>query len=134
MHVRALPLLLVPIFCSAADVIQQGHSFHGSAFDSGPRQKPVLLRNLGGGKFENITTAAGVGLSNKVCVAAAFADVDNDGLPDLFVTTVLMGNVLFHNLGNGKFEDVAGAKAVRFSHRDFGFVVQALHNTAGSSF
>src|SRR5213592_4982161 len=62
-----------------------------------------LWRNLGHGKFENITAAAGVGLEDKICVTASFADIDNDGLPDLYVTTVRMGNALFKNLGNGKF-------------------------------
>jgi enediyne biosynthesis protein E4 len=65
-----------------------------------------LWRNLGNGKFTNITESAGVGMDGKVCAGVAFADVDNDGLPDLFVTTVKFGNVLFHNLGNGKFKDV----------------------------
>jgi enediyne biosynthesis protein E4 len=65
-----------------------------------------LWRNLGQGKFENITATAGVGLKDKVCVTASFADVDNDGLPDLFITTVRMGNVLFKNLGGGKFRDI----------------------------
>src|SRR5947199_2582041 len=65
-----------------------------------------LWRNLGGGKFENITAAAGVGLEDKICVTASFADMDNDGWPDLFVTTVRMGNVLFKNLGHGKFKDI----------------------------
>ncbi|MEO8427784.1 MAG: CRTAC1 family protein, partial [Verrucomicrobiota bacterium] len=65
-----------------------------------------LWRNLGNGKFENITAKAGVGLENRICVAASFADVDNDGLPDLFVTTVRMGNVLFKSLGQGKFQDL----------------------------
>jgi hypothetical protein len=57
-------------------------------------------------KFENITARAGVGLEDKICVAASFADIDNDGLPDLFVTTVRMGNFLFKNLGQGKFKDI----------------------------
>src|SRR5207253_10733041 len=65
-----------------------------------------LWRNLGGGKFENITPAAGVGLDDKICVTASFADIDNDGLPDLFVTTVRMGNFLFRNLGHGRFKDI----------------------------
>src|SRR5205823_13236999 len=64
-----------------------------------------LWRNLGG-RFENITAAAGVGLEDKICVTASFADIDNDGLPDLFVTTVRMGNFLFKNLGHGKFKDI----------------------------
>src|SRR3954470_6734737 len=66
-----------------------------------------LWRNLGNGKFENITAQANVALKERICVTASFADVDNDGKPDLFVTTVNMGNVLFHNLGGGKFQDIS---------------------------
>jgi hypothetical protein len=65
-----------------------------------------LWRNLGNGKFQNITASAGVGLDNKICVTASFADIDNDGLPDLFVTTVRMRNFLFKNVGGGKFKDI----------------------------
>src|SRR5205807_2638838 len=65
-----------------------------------------LWRNLGHGKFENITATAGVGLEDKICVTASFADIDNDGLADLFVTTVRMGNFLFKNLGHGNFKDI----------------------------
>ena len=65
-----------------------------------------LWRNLGSGKFANVTAAAGVSLKDKICVTASFADVDNDGLPDLFVTTVRMGNFLLRNLGLGKFRDI----------------------------
>lgn len=62
--------------------------------------------DIGSMKFENITATAGVGLDDKICVTASFADIDNDGLPDLFVTTVRMGNFLFKNLGQGKFKDI----------------------------
>lgn len=65
-----------------------------------------LWRNTGHGRFENVTESAGVGLAGRVSVAATFADLDNDGDPDLYVTTVKMGNVLFENLGNGRFRDV----------------------------
>ena len=65
-----------------------------------------LWKNLGGGKFKNITKEAGVGLPGRVSVGAAFADVDNDGTQDLFVTTVRGGNVLFKNDGHGHFTDV----------------------------
>jgi hypothetical protein len=51
-------------------------------------------------------------LENKICVTASFADIDNDGLPDLFVTTVKMGNFLFRNLGKGKFKDITGEAGV----------------------
>lgn len=78
-----------------------------------------LWRNLGGGRFEDITAAAGVALADKICVGASFADIDNDGWPDLFVTTVRMGNVLFRNLGGGRFKEVtadAGLSVKRPAH------------------
>jgi len=65
-----------------------------------------LWKNLGGGKFKNITEEAGVGLSDRISVAASFADIDNDGDQDLFVTTVRGGNVLFENDGHGHFKDI----------------------------
>src|SRR5579872_2796828 len=40
---------------SAADAIKTGHSFHGSAFDSGPRQKPWVMNGIGEAPFP-ITT------------------------------------------------------------------------------
>lgn len=64
-----------------------------------------LYRNLGDGRFENITVAAGVGLEGRVSVAASFADTDNDGDPDLYVTTTRHGNAFFVNDGQGHFED-----------------------------
>jgi hypothetical protein len=65
-----------------------------------------LWKNLGNGKFKNITDEAGVGLKDRISVGASFADVNNTGRPDLFVTTVKQGNVLFRNDGNGHFTDV----------------------------
>jgi hypothetical protein len=66
-----------------------------------------LWKNLGGGRFRNITTEAGVALADRISVAASFADVDNDGDQDLFVTTVRGGNVLFENDGHGHFKDIS---------------------------
>jgi len=74
-----------------------------------------LWRNLGGGRFENITETAGVGLADRVSVSASFADIDNDGDPDLFVTTTRHGNALFINDGHGRFKDVTDASGVAYS-------------------
>ena len=81
-----------------------------------------LWRNLGGGKFENITKQAGVGMCGQISVTASFADVDNDGKPDLFVTTVRHGNHLFHNLGDGKFADITVQAGVNYSGHSSGAV------------
>jgi hypothetical protein len=66
----------------------------------------ALYRNNGDGTFTDVTERAGVGLGDRICVGAVFADYDNDGRQDLFVTSTRGGNVLFRNLGNGKFKDV----------------------------
>ena len=77
----------------------------------------ALYRNLGDGKFENITEDAGVALADRIGVTSSFCDVDNDGDPDLFVTTVRGGNVLFENTGSGRFRDVtAGSGLEYFGH------------------
>lgn len=81
-----------------------------------------LWRNLGHGKFENITSRAGVAMPDKVCVGASFADIDNDGLPDLFVTTVKMGNQLFKNLGGGKFQDITETSGLGYVGHSSGAV------------
>jgi hypothetical protein len=66
----------------------------------------ALYRNKGDGTFEDVTEQAGVGVGDRICVSATFADYDNDGHQDLFVTSTRGGNILFRNLGNGKFKDV----------------------------
>ncbi len=68
-----------------------------------------LWRNLGNGEFDNITATAGVALADLIGVAASFADTDNDGDADLYVTTVRGGNHLFVNDGSGRFTDVTEA-------------------------
>ena len=65
-----------------------------------------LWRNLGNGKFEDVTKSAGVGTDSRIAASAGFADYDNDGDPDLYVTSTRIGNVLFANRGDGTFEDV----------------------------
>ena len=66
-----------------------------------------LWKNMGGGKFRNITSEAGVALPGRISVAAAFADTDNDGDQDLFVTKVRGGNAWFENDGHGHFRDTS---------------------------
>ena len=69
-----------------------------------------LYRNAGGGRFEDVTEAAGLG-SAMYGLGVAAADYDNDGFSDLYVT-VLDGDRLFRNQGNGTFEDVTGAAGI----------------------
>ena len=73
-----------------------------------------LWKNLGGGKFQDITASAGVAVADKVSVSASFADIDNDGDPDLYVTTVRGGNMMFENDGHGHFKDITASAGLTY--------------------
>jgi hypothetical protein len=73
-----------------------------------------LWRNSGGGRFQDITGAAGVAVPDKVSVSGSFADIDNDGDVDLYVTTVRGGNMLFENDGHGVFRDITSAAGLEY--------------------
>ncbi|MFN7920453.1 MAG: CRTAC1 family protein [Bryobacteraceae bacterium] len=82
---------------------------------------PVLYLGEGTGQFRDATLASGLAVETRyVGWGASFADFDNDGLPDLFwVTGHLYPELkladfpyrtpplLFRNLGQGRFEQIA---------------------------
>jgi hypothetical protein len=80
----------------------------------------ALWKNKGGGRFEDVTFEAGVAVFESVCVGASFADTDNDGDPDLYVTTVKEGNLLFENDGTGKFSDVTADSGLGYQGHSSG--------------
>jgi enediyne biosynthesis protein E4 len=63
-------------------------------------EPPHLFRNLGAGKFQEVTTQMGPAFASpKVARGAAYADIDNDGALDVLVTTNGGRAWLFHNEG-----------------------------------
>lgn len=74
------------------------------AYHDTPNQ---LFRNNHDGTFTDITASSGLGAYLGKGMGVAVADYDGDGLMDIFVTNDSVPNFLFHNLGRGKFEEVA---------------------------
>ena len=93
-----------------------------------------LFRNQGDGTFRDITTTAGVAGNGRWGASASFFDYDRDGFLDLYVANYVdysvtdtrkcynftsardycapvafrpVPGILYHNLGNGTFEDVS---------------------------
>jgi hypothetical protein len=59
-----------------------------------------LFRNLGGGKFQEVTAQTGAAFAApRVARGAAYADIDNDGFLDVLLTTNAGPAFLFHNEG-----------------------------------
>lgn len=67
----------------------------------------VLYHNNGDGTFTDVTSQAGLGQQRGRGMCAAAADFDGDGRLDLYVTNDLGANFLYHNKGDGTFEEVA---------------------------
>jgi hypothetical protein len=99
----------------------QGHRHPERALDGppgvgswGPRgaEEPgdVLLRNIGGKRFEDVTARAGVG-DRGYGMGAAAGDWDGDSRPDIYVTNYGR-NTLYRNRGDGSFEDVTARAGV----------------------
>ena len=72
-----------------------------------PPQPNVLLRNEGGLRFSNRAAEAGVVNERGRSMQAVFVDLDGDRYPELFVGNDQSPDILFHNKGDGTFEDVS---------------------------
>jgi enediyne biosynthesis protein E4 len=73
-----------------------------------PGEPDLFFENLGNGQFKEATDAHGFSDSTRAYGFAVLAtDYDDDGLVDLFVANDSNPNFLYHNLGNGRFENVA---------------------------
>src|SRR5579859_548974 len=65
-----------------------------------------LFHNNGDGTFTDVSVKAGVSDPNgSYGFASLFVDLDDDGWPDLLVANDSVPNFLYHNKGDGTFED-----------------------------
>ncbi len=84
--------------------------------EGSPKQEEggCLYRN-DGDHFTDVTRATGVGNAGGFGMGACWVDYDDDGGLDLFVTNYGAPNRLYHNRGDGTFEDVAEQAGVAAS-------------------
>ena len=72
-------------------------------FFCGIDRSNVLYRNLGGWKFQDVTSETGLAAPPRGCSGAALADIDGDGDLDLILNVVGIGTEIFLNDGEGHF-------------------------------
>jgi hypothetical protein len=66
----------------------------------------MLFHNNHDGTFTNVSVPSGIAKYTGKGMGVAFADYDGDGYPDVFVANDTTRNFLFHNQGDGTFEEV----------------------------
>ena len=84
---------------------------------AGIGNEDILWHNNGDGTFQNVTYAAGNVLDNLPSESAGWGDYDADGFVDLYVANyelnyVGMMDILWHNNGDGTFENVTVAAGI----------------------
>jgi hypothetical protein len=98
---------------------------------------PYLYRNNGNGTFTDVSAAAGINITNPATdlpvsksLAVSPVDLDRDGWIDLFIANDTVRNFLFHNLGDGTFEETGESWGLAYDRdgsatgamgTDFGF-------------
>ena len=100
----------------------------------GPRGLPgetnQLFRNVGDGRFEEVTQESGIAsVPNRYSLSATTLDYNQDSWPDIYVAVDTKASILFRNNGDGTFEDVALMASVAFS--DNGIEQAGMGSAAG---
>jgi len=75
----------------------------------------LLFHNEGAGRFKDVSMAAGIGSLKGKSLGVGFNDYDGDGFADIFVANDGMEQFLFHNKGDGTFEECAMKAGVALS-------------------
>jgi hypothetical protein len=84
---------------------------NGGETPRGRSRTPVrhaLYRNLGGGRFADVSERSGLQQTSFYGMGVAAADFDNDGFTDVYITGYPSG-ALFRNNGDGTFRDITEA-------------------------
>ncbi len=94
---------------------------HPKAYQGLPGQ---LFHNNHDGTFTDVSLASGIGSQIGKGMGVAFADIDGDGLTDIFVANDSVRNFLFRNRGDGTFEEIGLEAGVAL--RDDGYAIAGM--------
>jgi enediyne biosynthesis protein E4 len=98
------------IFCGTAKP-------NGRAYCHPDQFQPIthlLFHNEGNGRFRDVSEESGIARSPGKGLGVAMNDYDRDGWPDILVANDSYPEQLFHNLHNGKFEEVGLSASIAY--------------------
>lgn len=98
---------LLDIYVSRSNEYRQAVVKAGWVGDDESGAPNTLWKNLGKGKFEDVTAAANAGGGNRTTFASSWFFLDDDPYPDLYLANDFARNVVLRNKGDGTFEDVS---------------------------
>ncbi len=99
---------------TAVPCVQQGLPAYCSPVDYVGTPN-ILYRNNGDGTFTDVSEQSGISKYVGKGMGLAFADYDNDGFTDIFVSNDTFENYLLHNNGDGTFTNVALLAGVAYN-------------------
>ena len=94
--------------------VQEGHPAYCSPVDFLGTPN-ILYRNNGDGTFTDVSEPSHISQYVGKGMGLAFADYDNDGFTDIFVSNDTFENFLLHNQGDGTFKNVALTAGVAYN-------------------
>jgi enediyne biosynthesis protein E4 len=81
-----------------------------------PASKNTLYRNLGNGRFQDVTVPAQIDRTmGHYCFSVSPLDFDNDGWPDIYIACDSTPSILYHNNRDGTFTDVGILSGVAYN-------------------
>ena len=94
-------------------------NYRGISVFCGPRglpgQRDSIYFGDGEGHFHDRSAELRIDPDKLYGLGVVIADYDNDGWPDIFVANDLSPNLFYHNLGKGRFEEIALTANAAFS-------------------
>jgi hypothetical protein len=94
--------------------VQNGHPAYCSPVDFLGTPN-ILYRNNGDGTFTDVSEQSHISQYIGKGMGVAFADYDNDGFTDIFLSNDTFESYLLHNKGDGRFTNVALSAGVAYN-------------------
>lgn len=119
---------LLDLYISRSHYFQQKVDRAGWVGDDEAGAPNNLWKNLGDGKFQDVTKQANAGGGNRTTFTTSWFYYDDDRYPDLYIANDFAKNVVLRNRGDGTFEDVSDASGAADFATSMGVATGDINN------